>query len=329
MPPGRPCRHHLHGPHQRGRLPVAFGAEAVAVGHEPLHGQPGQLRQPVQVLEGVGEGLETAAIEETPQAQLDAGRVAQRLRVAARRGAAPGPCVYCWSYWADEAVDVGVATASMMRRSQLAHAVAVDFHAQADLGLDLVAFGHGHLPHVVAQPGDFQGGAVRASRRPPASRRPGALAPRRPASGRRPPCAACRIRVQMKPNSRSPWAAWLRFMKSMSIVAQGRSRLNCVCRWANGLSSAVQAGDPHLGRREGVHPADHARRNRPPRWPRGRLRGSSSAVVTTGLKHHADRQPARGVEPLDDVAAVAGHLPQRPRAVEMLAAGDKPDFPSD
>ena len=25
----------------------------------------------------------------------------------------------------------------------------------------------------------------------------------------------------------------------MSIVAHGRSRLNCVCRWANGLCSAV------------------------------------------------------------------------------------------
>ena len=47
------------------------------------------------------------------------------------------------------------------------------------------------------------------------------------------------IRVQMKPNSRSPWAAWLRFMKSMSIVDQGRSRLNCVCRWTNGFCRAV------------------------------------------------------------------------------------------
>ena len=39
---------------------------------------------------------------------------------------------------------------------QIAHAVAVDFHAQLHLGFDLVAFGHGHLPHVVAQAGDFQ-----------------------------------------------------------------------------------------------------------------------------------------------------------------------------
>ena len=49
-----------------------------------------------------------------------------------------------------------------------------------------------------------------------------------------------RSRVQMWPNSRSPCAAWFRFMKSMSIASQGRSRLNCVCRWANGFSSAFR-----------------------------------------------------------------------------------------
>ncbi len=44
-----------------------------------------------------------------------------------------------------------------------------------------------------------------------------------------------RRRAPMKPNSRSPCAAWFRFMKSMSISPQGRSRLNCVCRCASGL----------------------------------------------------------------------------------------------
>ena len=42
----------------------------------------------------------------------------------------------------------------------------------------------------------------------------------------------------MNPNSRPPWADWFRFMKSMSIVDQGRSRLNCVCRWTSGLFKA-------------------------------------------------------------------------------------------
>jgi hypothetical protein len=44
----------------------------------------------------------------------------------------------------------------------------------------------------------------------------------------------------MNPASRSPWAAWLRFMKSMSIVDHGRSRLNCVWRWRNGFFSTLR-----------------------------------------------------------------------------------------
>ena len=49
-----------------------------------------------------------------------------------------------------------------------------------------------------------------------------------------------RIRLQMKPCSRSPCAAWFMFMKSMSIVAHGMSRLYCVCRCATGLRSCLR-----------------------------------------------------------------------------------------
>ncbi len=44
-----------------------------------------------------------------------------------------------------------------------------------------------------------------------------------------------RSRAPMNPYSRSPWADWFRFMKSMSISPHGSSRLNCVCRWASGF----------------------------------------------------------------------------------------------
>ena len=44
-----------------------------------------------------------------------------------------------------------------------------------------------------------------------------------------------RIRVQICPNSRSPWADWFRFIKSISIVSQGISLLNWVCRCSNGF----------------------------------------------------------------------------------------------
>ena len=39
-------------------------------------------------------------------------------------------------------------------------------------------------------------------------------------------------------NSRSPWAAWLRFMKSMSMVDHGNASLAWVCRWSIGLRSS-------------------------------------------------------------------------------------------
>jgi hypothetical protein len=48
-----------------------------------------------------------------------------------------------------------------------------------------------------------------------------------------------RSRARMNPYSRSPWADWFRFMKSMSICDQGSSALYCVCRWASGLVSWV------------------------------------------------------------------------------------------
>ena len=53
--PAQPRGHHFHRPHQRGGFPIALRAEAIAVGHEPLHGDAGQLGQPVQILECVGE----------------------------------------------------------------------------------------------------------------------------------------------------------------------------------------------------------------------------------------------------------------------------------
>ena len=43
--------HDFHRAHQRAGLPVAFGAEAIAVGHQPLRRNARQLRQPVQDLQ--------------------------------------------------------------------------------------------------------------------------------------------------------------------------------------------------------------------------------------------------------------------------------------
>ncbi len=52
------------------------------------------------------------------------------------------------------------------------------------------------------------------------------------------------------------WAAWFRFMKSMSMVDQGSRRLAWVCRWSSGLRSASRPEIHILAGGEGVHPRD-------------------------------------------------------------------------
>ena len=77
---GPPRRHHLAEADERGGLPVALGAEAVPVRHQPLAGQAGKLLHAVQVLERGGECTEPALLEERAHGELLTGRVAQASR---------------------------------------------------------------------------------------------------------------------------------------------------------------------------------------------------------------------------------------------------------
>ena len=116
-------------------------------------------------------------------------------------------------------------------------------------------------------------------------------------------------------------------MKSMSIVDQGRSRLNCVCRCAIGFCERTEAGDPHLGGREGVHPADQADAVRRRVGLAAHLQ-IDSGVVTTGLNTTRTGSRDEPLSSFDDAAAVLSDLPQGLFAVEVLAARDKPCFQS-
>ncbi len=78
---GTSGRHGFHDPEQRGGFPVALGPEAVAVGHQPLWGDSGELLERAEVLEVGGERLEFAVFEEVAEPGLDARGVDQR-RVA-------------------------------------------------------------------------------------------------------------------------------------------------------------------------------------------------------------------------------------------------------
>ena len=77
VPPGSPSAITFEDPDQRGGLPVALGAEAVAVGHQPLDADARELLEAAEVLERVGEGAEAALVEEAAQPGLDPAAVAQ------------------------------------------------------------------------------------------------------------------------------------------------------------------------------------------------------------------------------------------------------------
>ncbi len=114
-------------------------------------------------------------------------------------------------------------------------------------------------------------------------------------------------------------------MKSMSIVAHGMSRLYCVCRCATGLRSCLR---PLIHIFDGENVWHQVMRP----MHSGALFASwqsavmSSGVVITGLKTTLTgiagaifSAPAISCECFGD--GLEGF-----RAVEMLAAGDKPDF---
>ena len=129
----------------------------------------------------------------------------------------------------------------------------------------------------------------------------------------------------MNANSRSPWADWWRFMKSMSMDDHGRSRLNCVWRWTSGLRRSVspaihilagekvciQAMTP-MQSGAGVRVAEH---------PRDRLGVETTGFATTrtgtaaGSSRQAAMTRACSADPVEDRLAV-----------EMLAPGDEPDL---
>ena len=180
------------------------------------------------------------------------------------------------------------------------------------------------MAHVVAEARDLEAlrvvaaAARRAPRRRPARRPPG------PASAPTPSCGRCRSRVSMCANSRSPCAAWLRFMKSMSISPHGRSRLNCVCRWRRGLRSAWR---PAIHILAGLKVCIHAIT---PTQSSAADAATQAALilrlVSDRLEDDAHRDRRGVVQAGRDQRGVVGDLPQGVLAVQVLAPGEEPDL---
>src|SRR5580704_6297582 len=67
----------LHRPYQSTGFPIALSSKAVAVRHQTLHCQPGQLLKPVQGLEVRRKSFESAVLEKTAQTDLDPRPIAK------------------------------------------------------------------------------------------------------------------------------------------------------------------------------------------------------------------------------------------------------------
>ncbi len=132
-------------------------------------------------------------------------------------------------------------------------------------------------------------------------------------------------RVWTAANSRSPCAAWWRFMKSMSISAHGSAWFAWVCRWSRGLRSASR---PEIHIFAGLKVCIQAIT---PTHASVTLASSRVAADRVGLgqhrlRDHADRDRGRGAEGGDDVGGVRGHLVDDLGPVEVLAPGQEPDL---
>jgi hypothetical protein len=90
------------------------------------------------------------------------------------------------------------------------------------------------------------------------------------------------IRVCTEANSRSPWAAWFKFMKSMSIDDHGSERFAWVCRCSIGLP---RAWSPPIHIFAGENVCIHAMTpmQRSSARASRHTRRMASAVVRTGL----------------------------------------------
>lgn len=150
--------HHLEGAQQGGRLPVPFRAKAEALLHQALTGEPRQLVQAMEILEGGGEGAKAAVGEEFLHPQLLARRFIKggaKLPTRLHRlGQGVGFFVF-----GQQRLDVACRH-GVDHLHQIADRVVVHLIAELDLGLNLVALGDRHVAHVVAKAGDLEVAAV-------------------------------------------------------------------------------------------------------------------------------------------------------------------------
>ncbi len=322
MPPVDAARHDFHRADERGGFPVTFAGETVAVGHQPLRREAGQLHEAVQIFKRRGEALEISVGQKLSQTQFDARGFADGLVPGAAFAQVGGDGISRFVLF-DEIVN-------FLRRHfanhfhEVADAVRVDGIAELDLCRNLVAFGHGHFAHVVAKTTKLRVLPVGPRR---CSTRPSTKFFLR---GFFLPVADDDLagQAQPAPDEAVLAVAVRRLVQVHEIHVNRRPRDVAIVlrvQMRDRFAELLEAVDPHLRRREGVAPGDEADASG------GVVRGLAKFRHGVRRNHHRlendfDRNRGRGVERLGDFLRMFGDGLERFRPVKMLAAGDEPDF---
>ncbi len=306
--------HGLQNGGHGGHLPVALAAVAVALGHQVLGGQAGELLHAVEVLEGVGKGFAALGVHHLFDGDFLSGLIADGVDVV-------GGHVIAGGVDGHQCVDLRFGDGVHLLH-QVAHGPCVHLPAQLGLDLHLVALGDGHFPHIVPKAHDFQAlghGHARGGLHPVAQAGlhllvlpvPGDDLPGHPQPGgdeaMLPVAMGGLVQVH---------EVHVDFLVGNLLVVLGG-------QVAVGLLQIGQAVDPHLGGAEGVAPGDDA----------------GAGIVIVGLLHHVgDLLVGLGghlidqlvgqlfAELLRHLGGPGGHDLQHLRAVQVLTAHDEPKF---
>ena len=141
-------RHDLHQPYERCRLPVPFGPESVAIGHQALAGEARKLVEPMKVLERRREGPVASAREEGAHSNLLPSGIAQALAAVSAPLQCPGEDILSLVFL-HQMVDLRVSHLSNPR-DQVTDRVTVGRPTKLNLRLEAVATGHRNFTHVHA-----------------------------------------------------------------------------------------------------------------------------------------------------------------------------------
>ena len=315
-------RHDLQQTRERSRLPVALGAKAVAITHEELRSQSRQLLESPEVLEVRAESRIAALFQEAADAQILLELYPHRalefcglIIARAQRIFLLQLLVLRLDCRIAHAVDFG---------HEIADTVIIHRPAQTDLCLDLVALGHSHITHRIAETADLDAEAFIISNR-------NVL-----------PLRDLRLHLSIAPEAVDHLVMDAQAGVDVAVLAVTMRALvqvhivkinGCIGyvvqilrrEMQQRLLQQLRAANPVLGRRKGVHPGDHTRHLVVVVYILHELR-NAICRRHDALADDLIRKPAAGIELCHHILSVPGNIPELFLTIQVLAASDKPEF---